>query len=86
MKPDWSFNMDDPDARLTEPPDDVSLPVREAANDLREAMNVCRGAALHLGAAVRTASLAGYGTKWILGAAGLSSADLARVLRGEELY
>ena len=64
----------------------MSLPVRQAANDLREAMNVCKGAALSLGAAVRTASRAGYGTKWIVGAAGLSSDDLARVLRGVELY
>ena len=86
MNPDWSFNVDDRDARLTEPPDDVSLPVRQAADDLRLAMTVCRGAALNLGTAVRAASLAGYGTRWILGAAGLSSDDLAKVLRGEELY
>jgi hypothetical protein len=29
LNPDWSFNMDDPDARLTEPPDEVSLPIRK---------------------------------------------------------
>lgn len=82
----WSFNIDDTSARLTVPPDEVSLPARQAANELRQAMDACRSAALDLGAAVRTSSQAGYGTKWILEAAGLSNADLERVLRGEELY
>ncbi|XAS64370.1 hypothetical protein ACOM2C_14155 [Pseudarthrobacter sp. So.54] len=86
MDSDWSFNIDDASARLTVPPDEVSLPVRHAANELRQAMDTCRRAALDLGAAVRTSSQAGYGTRWILEAAGLSSADLERILRGEELY
>lgn len=68
----WNFNIDDTSARLTVPPVEVSLPVRQAANVLREAMDACRRAALELGAAVRTSSQAGYGTRWILGAAGLS--------------
>jgi hypothetical protein len=49
-------------------------------------MDACRRTAIDLGDAVRTASQAGYGTKWILGAAGLSTEDLERVLRGEELF
>ena len=83
---DWSFNIDDTSAHATVPPDEVRLPVQQAANEMRQAMDACRSAAPHLGAAVRTSGQAGYGTKWILEAAGLSSGDLERVLRGEELY
>ena len=86
MASDWSFNIDDASARLTVSPDEIWLPVQQAANELRQAMDACRRAALDLGEAVRTSSQAGYGTKWILEAAGLSSEDLERVLRGEELY
>jgi hypothetical protein len=86
VKSYWTFNIDDSNARLTVPPDDVRLPVQEAANTLREAMDVCRKAALDLGAAIRTSSEAGYGTKWMVDTAGLSRADLERVLRGEELF
>lgn len=86
MDSDWNFNIDDASARIPVPPDEVSLPVRDAANELRRTMDVSRRAALDLGAAVRTSSQAGYGTKWILEATGLSSADLERILRGEELY
>lgn len=83
---DWTFNIDDTNARSTVPPDEVSLPVRQAADELRHAMDACRSAAIDLGDAVRTASQAGYGTKWLLGAASLSTEDLERVLRGEELF
>ncbi|WP_320536616.1 hypothetical protein [Pseudarthrobacter sp. IC2-21] len=86
MNSDWSFNIDDSNARLTVPPDDVRLPVQEAANTLREATDACRKAALDLGVAIRTSSGAGYGTNWMVDTAGLSRADLERVLRGEELF
>jgi hypothetical protein len=49
---DWSFNVDDENARLTLPPKEVRLPVQEAAHRLRAAMNACRRAALDLGVAV----------------------------------
>ncbi|MET1065937.1 MAG: hypothetical protein ABWX85_13365 [Arthrobacter sp.] len=39
MDSDWSFNIDDASARLTVPPDEVSLPVRQAANERRQAMD-----------------------------------------------
>jgi hypothetical protein len=68
------------------PPDEVRLPVQAAANLLREAMDACRRAARDLGVAVRISGEAGYGTNWIVDAAGLSLADLERVLRGEELF
>jgi len=86
MDADWSFNIGDSNARYTVPPDEVRLPVQQAANELREAMETCKRAALDLGAAIRTSSQAGYGTSWILETAGLNSADLERVLRGEELF
>ncbi|WP_320536619.1 hypothetical protein [Pseudarthrobacter sp. IC2-21] len=86
MNADWSFNIDDKNARLNLPPDEVRLPVQEAATRLREAMDACRRAALDLGAAVRTSGEAGYGTNWIPDAASLSRTDLERVLRGEELF
>lgn len=68
------------------PPDEVRLPVQHAANELREAMETCKRAALDLGTAIRTSSQAGYGTSWILETAGLNSEVLERVLRGEELF
>lgn len=86
MDADWSFNIGDSNARYTVPPDEVRLPVQHAANELREAMETCKRAALDLGAAIRTSSQAGYGTSWILETAGLNSADLERVLRGEEIF
>lgn len=86
MDADWSFNIGDSSARNTVPPDEVRLPVEQAAGDLRQAMEACRRAALELGAAVRRSSQAGYGTSWMLEAAGLNSADLERVLQGEELF
>jgi hypothetical protein len=86
MDADWSFNIDDSSSHHAAPPDEVRQPVEQAANDLRQAMEACRRAALELGAAVRRSSQAGYGTSWMLEAAGLNSADLERVLRGEELF
>ena len=86
MDADWSFNIGDSNAQYVVPPDEVRLPVQRAANELRDAMEACKRAALDLGAAVRTSSQAGYGTRWIIETAGLNSADLERVLRGEELF
>ncbi|KQQ83375.1 MULTISPECIES: hypothetical protein [Micrococcaceae] len=86
MDADWSFRTDDSNARYLVPSDEVRLPVEKAAKELREAMESCRRAAVDLGAVIRASSQAGYGTGWILEAAGLNSADLERVLRGEELF
>lgn len=86
MNSDWGFNVDDENSRLVLPPDEVRLPVQEAANVLREAMDACRRAARDLGVTVRSSGEAGYGTNWIVDAAGLSRADLERLLSGEELF
>jgi hypothetical protein len=86
MEPDWTFHIDDGNARYSVPPDEVRLPLEAAVARLREATEACRAAALELGAEIRTSSQAGYGVGWILEASSLNSGDLERVLRGEELF
>ncbi|KSU76058.1 hypothetical protein GA0061083_2705 [Pseudarthrobacter enclensis] len=86
MEPDWTFRIEDENARYSIPPDEVRVPLEAAVAKLREATEACRTAALELGAEIRTSSQAGYGVGWILETSNLNSGDLERVLRGEELF
>jgi hypothetical protein len=86
MEPDWTFHVDDENAKLQTPPAEIRRPLELAAINLQEATEACRRAASELSAAIRTSGSAGYGTGWILEVTQLNSADLERVLKGEELF